>query len=446
MRDISYYVIISISGPHEELLAQLALLMRTNAHITTQLHRLMPTELFKPLQYPLDPIGPALYFWVDRERLWFIVHPLLKDSVTEVIDSRFTHEVIDSELNIFEIMGPNSTQTIRSVLQPVLETPDEVKDVLSSLPAPGCTYPGFSIAYTASDPRTIDCSDVLAVSRDIDLSNKPELCQSLLFTTRNFPTASEEEFNTERAKLLFPKASGASGAIPIMLMHQFARNNSGFGSGWLLFCPFGFGKIVFGALVAKGVRVFGVECSLLIDLESERFGFPFDRPETNAGLGLLLREISDVSMRNEARPKGKRQELSFYEFPPQFYLSYEDNELAYSRVSILMAKRGTPSRLSTIFAPVKQDYAAFGKIMEIKGKRESIGMVLNGNNSLLCGEGKGLGLVRSQVLMKGLPELERECEFVVKRPKESRLVLIRERGSQFYHIAWVWVHASTFSG
>ena len=110
-----------------------------------------------------------------------------------------------------------------------------------------------------------------------------------------------------------------------------------------------------------------------------------------------------------------------------------------------MAKRGTPSRFSTIYIPDKDDYQHYGQICEIKGSRRPIGLVLNGNNSLLAGDGKGLGLVRTQALLTFLVDAETEAGFSVKqRPKDSRLVLIREQGSQFLHMAWIWPHPSNF--
>lgn len=497
MRDISYMPILSIKlktkneeneisqvlPPSTEtksiLCAKLSDLLRPNTRIETNHHLLFPVELFKPDQFPISPIGPAEAFWVDDNNIWIICHPLLLDSIVESFNTEISEEnvqldieIINGELNIYEIYGPNASESIRSVLQPnVNETPKEILQIVNSLPGPSCVPPGLSIGYIANDPRTIeDHIDIkpptTTNSFDYNSLNIPNLCESTLFTDRSFDFKSEADFNAERSKLLFPKAEGPSGAIPVIMMQQFSQPSSfpsssaGFGSSWLLFIPFGCGDVVFRKFAHHGVRMFGLECSHLIDLEAGRFNFPYDRPETADGQQIFTNEIAELIKINEKRPPGKRKSLNFYTFPDDFYISYSpenrDNESAYVRVGLSMVKRGTPSRFSTVYLPEKEDYDLFtiekdqndGQnplIQEIKGTRRPIGIVMNGNSSLLAGDGRGIAIVRAQAFSNFLPNLEKEMDFKYqKRPKQSRLAVVREQGSQFLHLAWIWLHPSNF--
>lgn len=494
MRDISYTVIISFKlkayndaneipqtmPPSSEtkniLLSKLSEFLRPDSRIETGLHILFPIELFKPNQFPTSPIGPAEAFWVDDNNLWFICNPLLIDQIIESFNTensdeklKIDIEIINGELNIYEVYGPNASEAICSVLQPnTEETPKEVVQILNSLPGPSCVPPGISIGYTALDPRTIDDhNSLLSSSTNFDYSslNIPNLCESSLFKDRTFVFKSETDFNAERSKLLFPKAEAPSGSIPVVIMQQFAPNSSfpsssiGFGSNWLVILPFGCGNVVFRKFAHHGVRMFGLECSHLIDLEAGKFNFPCDRPETPEGFKIFTNEINELNEINQKRPPGKRKGLNFYTFPDNFFISYSpenfDCESAYVRVGLLMVKRGTPSRFSTVYIPETEDYELFSAptenknenplIREIKGERRPIGIVMNGNSSLLAGDGRGIAIVRSQAIIHFLPEREKEMNFnFQKRPKQSWLAVVREQGSQFLHLAWIWIHPSNF--
>ena len=447
LRDISYYAIVSLSSEHSVLLSRVVEYVRPTACIDVGVHKLIDVELFEPLAYPTSPIGPVKFFWVREDLLWIFCHPCLKATVFGAFERYFTPELIDGELNIFEVLGPRSTEVIRRVLPPTPENSPELSATLFSLPVPGKCPPGFSMAWTAHDPRTVSDDSVFTPPsvQPVDIFTSPIPCTSPLFTNRKTEFKSEAEFNEERSKLLFPQAEGASGAVPVLILQIVSTHSKAYGSGWLLVTPFGTGKAVFRKLVHHGARVFGIECARQIDLEAERFNFPYDRPDTNDGLVHFTQELMALTEENEAKPRGKQKYLRVYELPPAFYIGTDPEELAYLRVSILMAKRGTPSRFSTIYIPEKEDYGHYGTVCEIKGERRPIGLVLNGNNSLLAGDGKGLGLVRTQALQTFLVDAEAEAGFSVKqRPRDSRLVLVREQGSQFLHPAWIWAHPSNF--
>lgn len=447
IRDISYLMIVEIKGNGEAIKERLKTMVNLNlVNVDSwKLRTMSQMELYKINGYPLQTIGPVSLFWINKDMVWIIIHPLLKDDLlTELKDLDVT--IIDGELNIFEVCGPLSTKVIRQSLQPSKENDEMLQKIIYGLPHPSAVLPGFSIAYLSSDPRTYPDHLDDKEGVQIDFNNIPEyISDSPLFNNRNFEFQSEDEFNQKRAKLLFPMAEGPSGSIPIILMQRYSTSKTGFGASWLVFAPFGCGSIVFKKFVKQGSRVFGLENSRKFDLEAGRFNFPYDRPDTNSGLQIITKEMVDLFTKNNSKPKGKQIELNFYQFPNQFCISFDSGENSYIRIGIKIAKRGTPSRFSTIYIPDSCDYQYVNQVSEIKGTRTPIGMVLNGNSSILSGEGQGIGLVQTDSFISILPQNEASNQFQYKqRPKGSFLALIKEQGSQFYHPAWIFPHSSNF--
>lgn len=441
-RDISFTILISINAEQPKIVQRLLEITRPNVRIETNLHLLFDVEIFKT--FPNSPVGPVQLFWVSNQKLWILLHPVLKEGILELFDESFSPEVIDGEFNIFEFYGPNSTNVIKSVCHP--SDKDEIAQTFLSLPHPSAVIPGFSIALNISDPRTVQDTPDPEANTNFSLTDiPPSLCESPLFTNRGINFPSEKEFNTNRAKLLFPSAEGPSGAVPIILMQRFSFHPKGFGSNWLLLIPFGCGNVFWTKFIHQGARPFGMELERLIDLESGRFNFPFCRPDTNEGLQIFTAEYMEIITNNEKKPNGKRIDTTIFDLPSDFYISNDQTENSFLRVSIKMVNRGTPMRFSTIYAPEPGDFNLINQIVEIKGERRPIGIVLDGNNSLLAGEGKGLGLVKSSEILSVLPEIERSHNLDYShRPKQSLLVVIREMGSQFLHLAWISVHPSNF--
>jgi len=440
IRDISYHCIISVRGEKSHLEAFIASMIKPDSYIESDLKTLFHVDIHHPMQFPCSPIGPVDMFWVSESQLWIITHPLLKNEVVESFSKSFEVEVIEGELNIFEIFGPKSTEMIRSVLQPTTDCSQNLMAVLKDLPDPSNVMPGFSIAYNAYDPRTITVTEhnenTFVGKKDHD----SPICDSVLFRDRSISFPNDDEFNRKRSKLLFPKAELPSGSIPVIIMNYHTYCQQGYGSKWLVFLPFGCGSTVFQKFVHMGSRPVGLEAHNLILHESNEFSFPQDRPDTNEGLQIWLKEKFSIIEENQKRPLAKRPRLNpFFEFPPGFYISNE-GENTFVRVNIEMVKRGTPSRFASILEPSKDDYARYQDVVELTGDRESIGIVSSGCNSLISGSGKGLGYMKSFKFHVHLVELEKENGFSnTKRPKGSVLVLIRELESQFLHPAWVFL-------
>ena len=111
-----------------------------------------------PGSYPYDLVGPVTILWrptalldsnnlaYSQRTVWVVCHPSIFESAFRslTISSSFAVEASESDdkrrhkvevvdlrekFNIFELMGPKSSQVIRGVLAPVLDKREELNQV-----------------------------------------------------------------------------------------------------------------------------------------------------------------------------------------------------------------------------------------------------------------------------------------------------------------------------
>ena len=445
IRDISYYVILSIKGEIDKKLNEM---IPPGSRLEKTMRTLFEVELFTPGEFPKLALGPVQIYRISEEKTWIFAHPNQVEDLKQAFSEGFVVEDYDGEMNIFELTGPRSTEVIRTSLFPSKETPEDKAATLFAMPGPGGVPPGFSFAYISNDPRTVEDDAKFEgnaeAAIDIFAEQHLEFTESPLYENKNIEFPTDEEFNIARSKLLFPKAEGPSGSVPVLMLQRFAPNKFSFGASWIVVLPFGCGNVCFREIIHHGARAIGLEASQLIELEASRFCFPFDRPDTKSGLEEYKSDIEKLTADNNARPPAKRVKLNIFQFPENFVVEAKDSPDTFCRINIEAVKRGTPSRFAEICAPLLDDYGKAESIEEIKGERKVIGVVTGGRNSLLAGEGKGLGYISAHEFLSLLPEEEARTKFSIPyAPEGARLVLFREISSQFYHPAWATLHQST---
>lgn len=441
LRDISYTNIIDIKGSLETINERLQSMVAPDTYIEPSLRSLFELDLYPPNKYPECAIGPAQFYRISGDHLWCICHPLLTSVIISSLEGLQVRS-LEGEINIFELFGPKSTENILKALPPNKENSEQLVNTLYSLKGPGTVPPGFSISYISSDPRSVPSEYTREVTgTPVDIFSQPDLVQSLsdssLFNgCSECPIPSNQNFNAERAKLLFPSADGPTGRLPLILIQRVTFSK--FGSSWIMILPFGTGAAAWRSLVKTGARAIGLEESRLIELESNKFAFPQSRPETEEGFKEWTREMLELTKENNSKPPGKRIDLSFFEFPTPFYLTKEPIDDAFARVKIVCCRRGSPSRFAILYVPEKEDIESIGKVIELKGERKRIGVVSDGRNSLLAGKGKGIGFVNS-LSFEELPS-SFDLSINVEKPKNgARLAMMKEQGSQFYHHVWLYL-------
>ena len=170
MHDASYYEVIEIRASQAVLVSLLDLCCESSAspgsvrYLTGS--RAYETLLYMPGSYPYDLAGPVTILWRPTAKLdsddlahsprtvWVVCHPSIFESAFRSLsisssfaieasgsDDKGRHkvEVVDlrGKFNIFELMGPKSSQVIKGALVPILddgcEEINQVSPVLSSL-------------------------------------------------------------------------------------------------------------------------------------------------------------------------------------------------------------------------------------------------------------------------------------------------------------------------
>lgn len=158
LHDASYHEIIEVRGPQAVLVSLIKLCCESSAcpgsirYLTGA--RACEALLYMPNSYPYDLVGPVTIIWRPATSLdsgdpghstrtaWFICHPSIFESAFRslVVSSSFAVEasvsgnkrkhkveVLDlrGKFNIFELMGPKSSQVIRGALAPVFHDQSE---------------------------------------------------------------------------------------------------------------------------------------------------------------------------------------------------------------------------------------------------------------------------------------------------------------------------------
>ena len=167
MHDASYHEIIQVRAPQAVITSLLDLCCESPASPGSTRYlagsRVCEALLYMPNSYPYDIIGPVTILWrptVTRvpdnlvyspRTVWVICHPSIFESAFRsltvsssfAIEGSESHdrrrnkvEIIDlrGKVNIFELIGPKSSQIIGGALNPILNGESEELKQVSPLP------------------------------------------------------------------------------------------------------------------------------------------------------------------------------------------------------------------------------------------------------------------------------------------------------------------------
>ncbi|KAM9724049.1 ribonucleases P/MRP protein subunit POP1 isoform 2-T2 [Menidia menidia] len=210
----------------------------------------------------------------------------------------------------------------------------DVFHILNGVHSTGELPPGTVLGLTVDDPRlTLPTKKVKALpcvnqaqevdeekSRQLILRGVPEdCCQSSLWeaSVRDNVTdnkISEQELNRMKSEVLVPGSrlspTPPQGRIPILLVHQpgkqVGNEMSGWGAGWDLLLPKGWGMAFWVPLVYRGVRVGGLNMSLKHSQNKAAPHFPHDYPDCPAGVRFQEEQEAILLDKFKRRPPAKR--------------------------------------------------------------------------------------------------------------------------------------------
>lgn len=285
MHDASYYEVIELRAHQAVLVSLLDLCCESSASLGSVRYltgsRACEALLYMPGSYPYDLAGPVTVLWrptasQDSDNLahsprtvWIVCHPSIFESAFQSLsisssfaveasksDDRKKHkvEVVDlrGKFNVFELMGPKSSQVVKGALVPVLddrcEELNQVSPVLSPqrsemssnvlefwsglqrLQCPGGLPSGMVIGLKVHDPRlrsvlsprfmavpltpisfppvnaAIQVSEVLAPQQLVEPS--PDLACCEIWDTTSIPSGAprftKKDIDGRRAKVRLP--------------------------------------------------------------------------------------------------------------------------------------------------------------------------------------------------------------------------------------------------
>ncbi|XP_072547652.1 ribonucleases P/MRP protein subunit POP1 [Salminus brasiliensis] len=155
--------------------------------------------------------------------------------------------------------------------------------------------------------------------RDLTLRGIPAPCaQSAIWdqSVRDSVTnnkVSEQELNRMKRELLVPGSrlpTLPQSRVPILLVHQAGKRQGeerqGWGSGWDLILPKGWGMAFWVPLVYRGVRVGGLQMSLKHSQNKCMPHFPHDFPDCPAGAHFQEEQEVELLNKFKRRPPSKR--------------------------------------------------------------------------------------------------------------------------------------------
>ncbi|XP_064010107.1 ribonucleases P/MRP protein subunit POP1 isoform X1 [Pogoniulus pusillus] len=205
-------------------------------------------------------------------------------------------------------------------------------ELLEGLSSPSQVPPGTVLGLTVGDPRvnlpkkktkafpdSEKCQDVAKV-RQLYLEGVPvdcahsfiwdqDICKSVTDTK-----ISEQDLNHMRAELLVPGShldlGPSESKIPILLVQQPGKmageDRLGWGSGWDLCLPKGWGMAFWIPFVYRGVRVGGLQEALKHSEYQRTPHTPNDFPDCRAGMQFAKELEADLLEKFKRRPPAKR--------------------------------------------------------------------------------------------------------------------------------------------
>ncbi|GJE88273.1 POP1 and POPLD domain-containing protein [Phanerochaete sordida] len=372
LHDASYMGLIELQGPEQVLKALLdsccdPQIASPGAKRFTTGARACDTHLYKREAYPFSLVAPITVLWKPQLRqstqqtasqsrrktskgkgkeresdenalervVWIWAHPSVFAQVylelqtaasfaleavkkgDIVVDGKAEVQIADlrEELNVFELMGPKSSQVIQGALKPVIEDGreefkkcwSELANLQTTASVPRNTVIGFNVY----DPRLSFPPKNAKVS--VDEGALPSMSQagSAFFPTPTLaqsdiwaedvriplrkPKFKKKDIDERRSKNLVPgthlQAQVQDARIPVLLIQRSVEASSaspGTGThtpavhGWTLVIPQGWSMAFFSSLIFTGTRVGGQRERQTQAFESGVGHFPRDYPSTSS--------------------------------------------------------------------------------------------------------------------------------------------------------------------
>lgn len=353
LHDASYLGLIELKGVESTIDIVLSQCCDPSGPLKTLSNgsRACHTHIYQPGQFPLGLICPVTVLWRpvseqdsasnNMRTLWIQCHPApfstvyaaLHTSISDALEQLQAGsptsapvegvEMADlrGRVNVFDIVGPRSSQVLHGALHPVSLNGDvqEVWPSLKNLSTPGSIAPGIIIGLSVRDPRLSFPPKNAQPTGPASVKVKPtgSLAQSDLWDiaaseTQQGPKYKKQELDERRSKNLVPGTrltpARNDDRVPILLIQKSLPGVSKGQTmyGWTLIVPSGWGMAFLPSLVFTGTRIGGQTQKQHQAFETGSLHFPHQYPCTAEYDEFNRARVKEEKAAWERKPPSKR--------------------------------------------------------------------------------------------------------------------------------------------
>nr|XP_021531434.1 ribonucleases P/MRP protein subunit POP1 [Aotus nancymaae] len=359
LQDLSYYCCLELKGKEEEILKALSEMCSIDTGLTfAAVHCLSGKRqgslvLYRANKYPREMLGPVTFIWKSQRtpgdtsesrQLWIWLHPTLKQVQSKfnsyLIIMPVAGEIQEYVVVIFQV-GENTEETPHRWWIETCKNPDSVSlhyrqeavfELLGGITSPAEIPAGTILGLTVGDPRINlppkkskalpnpeKCQDNEKV-RQLLLEGVPVECtHSFIWNQDICKSVTEnkildQDLNRMRSELLVPGSQLILGPheskIPILLIQQPGKvtgeDRLGWGSGWDVLLPKGWGMAFWIPFIYRGARVGGLKESAVHSQYKRSPSVPGDFPDCPAGMLFAEEQAKNLLEKYKRRPPAKR--------------------------------------------------------------------------------------------------------------------------------------------
>eukprot|EP01133_Synstelium_polycarpum_P002662 gene2662-3073_t len=313
------------------------------------------TNLYYPNRYPYHYLGPLQFSWrqedathnatTDTRQLWVWIHPATQAETLSILQSQskannVTLNLIDDQVVRFELTGTQTHSIIQSVLHTLGNSTDEASKLWNSLKQlrSAATLPtGTIIGLNVYDPRLychvppevakavgsvvnpaapIPTATNILTQRQLNDTivnlGKHRIAQSPLRCAKSRASMSPiEPVHLVNLRRKQPNEESKWPTPSIMLIQRDGGLTRGYGSGWDIVLPKGWGTSFWIPFVYSGAWAIGLRNRESFSMEQGLPSFPRDFPDCHAHIAHFQEHVAEQQTQYDKVPKKKRPNYKF---------------------------------------------------------------------------------------------------------------------------------------
>ncbi|KAH6912558.1 ribonuclease P/MRP protein subunit [Coprinopsis sp. MPI-PUGE-AT-0042] len=390
IHDASYFSLVELRGPEKDLVSLLELCCDPQAFSPGSIARkrggrALEIHFYSPGAYPYDLIAPISIMWQpapetqtpskgegvkptqsvpgpsasnqigpngsssDPRTIWLRFHPCVHEEMMTALKAAASQHLaacqevpevqiqvveMKDQINVFEIMGPKSSQVLKGALSPVAseDRQDFLKwwSSLGDVQTPGSVPENMVIGFKVLDPRlkfppkNAKARMMKAIEQSPATGNiypsvrmaRSEIWDENVRLGLAKPKYQKKDLDERRSNNAIPGTKlqplRQDDRVPVLLIQRSLESHGEDSTrsealhGWTLIVPSGWGMAFWNSLTFTGTRVGGQRERQVQAYESSTAYFPRDYPFTSAYDAFSARREEELRKDWERKPPAKR--------------------------------------------------------------------------------------------------------------------------------------------